>query len=206
MSVQFVNCMCWVSMDGITCEGMKVSFSVFCASHVCFYVKSLFLCVTFLCHICGVSLLSYCSLVFIYSKFSVRTVLGHSFSSPCVCPCPGELDSETVSWDVVGRSFARRASSSAGGWRQVLSDLVDWQQVHRGVWIPCQVRVFDGSQLLTRVAPNFGFGQAEIPPNFGFGQAEIRPFFPNSAKFGFGQISGRICQMPMQLQCVQLVT
>jgi len=27
-----------------------------------------------------------------------------------------------------------------------------------------------------------------VAPNFGFGQAEIRPFFPNSAKFGFGQI------------------
>jgi len=48
----------------------------------------------------------------------------------------------------------------------------------------------------TRVAPNFGFG---------FGKSEIRPFFPNSAKFGFGQISGRIWQTPMQLQCVQLV-
>jgi len=35
----------------------------------------------------------------------------------------------------------------------------------------------------SRVAPNFGFG---------FGKSEIRPFFPNSAKFGFGQISGRI--------------
>ena len=34
-----------------------------------------------------------------------------------------------------------------------------------------------------RVAPNFGFG---------FSKFEIRPFFPNSAKFGFGQISGRI--------------
>jgi len=34
-----------------------------------------------------------------------------------------------------------------------------------------------------RVAPNFGFG---------FGHAEIRPFFLNSAKFGFGQIFGRI--------------
>ena len=41
------------------------------------------------------------------------------------------------------------------------------------------------SLLYCRVAPNFGFG-------FGFGQAEIRPFFPNSAKFGFGQIFGRI--------------
>ena len=49
----------------------------------------------------------------------------------------------------------------------------------------------------TRVAPNFGFG---------FGKFEIRPFFPNSAKFGFGQICGRLWQMPMQLQCVQLVT
>jgi len=37
--------------------------------------------------------------------------------------------------------------------------------------------------VIIRVAPNFGFG---------FGQAEIRPFFPNSAKFGFGQIFGRI--------------
>jgi len=45
-----------------------------------------------------------------------------------------------------------------------------------------------------------------VPPNFGFGKFEIRQFFPNSAKFGFGQISGRIWQTPMQLQCVQLVT
>jgi len=52
-------------------------------------------------------------------------------------------------------------------------------------------------KLPYRVAPNFGFG---------FGQVEIRPFFPNSAKFGFGQIFGRIWQTPMQLQCVQLVT
>jgi len=37
--------------------------------------------------------------------------------------------------------------------------------------------------LKSRVKPNFGFG---------FGKFEIRPFFPNSAKFGFGQISGRI--------------
>jgi len=51
--------------------------------------------------------------------------------------------------------------------------------------------------LINRVALNF---------RFGFGKFEIRPFFPNSAKFGFGQISGRIWQMPMQLQCAQLVT
>ena len=31
-----------------------------------------------------------------------------------------------------------------------------------------------------------------VAPNFGFGKSEIRPFFPNSAKFGFDQISGRI--------------
>jgi len=31
-----------------------------------------------------------------------------------------------------------------------------------------------------------------VAPNFGFGKFEIWPFFPNSAKFGFGQISGRI--------------
>ena len=45
-----------------------------------------------------------------------------------------------------------------------------------------------------------------VAPNFGFGKFEIRPFFLQSAKFGFGQISGRIWQTPMQLQCVQLVT
>jgi len=39
------------------------------------------------------------------------------------------------------------------------------------------------SSLLSRVAPNFGFA---------FGKSEIRPFFPNLAKFGSGQISGRI--------------
>jgi len=35
--------------------------------------------------------------------------------------------------------------------------------------------------------------------------SQIRPNSA-SAKFGFGQISGRIWQTPMQLQCVQLVT
>ena len=38
----------------------------------------------------------------------------------------------------------------------------------------------------------FSLDFLRVAPNFGFGQAEIRPFFPNSAKFGFGQISGRI--------------
>ena len=59
------------------------------------------------------------------------------------------------------------------------------------------VQIISLSYTIVRVAPNFGFG---------FDQAEIRPFFQNSAKFGFGQISGRIWQTPMQLQCVQLVT
>ena len=45
-------------------------------------------------------------------------------------------------------------------------------------------RSWKGAHPVTSgVAPNFGFG---------FGQAEIRQFFTNSAKFGFGQISGRI--------------
>jgi len=47
---------------------------------------------------------------------------------------------------------------------------------------------------------------SRVAPNFGFGKSEIQPFFPNSAKFGFGQISGRIWLTPMQLHCIQLVT
>jgi len=46
---------------------------------------------------------------------------------------------------------------------------------------------------IIRVAPNFGRLR----------QIRNSAIFP---KFGFGQISGRIWQTPMQLQCVQLVT
>jgi len=45
-----------------------------------------------------------------------------------------------------------------------------------------------------------------VAPNFGYGKSKIRPFSPNPAKFGSRQISGRIWQTPMQLQCVQLIT
>jgi len=40
----------------------------------------------------------------------------------------------------------------------------------------------------------------------GSGKSEIRLFFPNLAKSGSSQISSRIWQMPVQLQCVQLIT
>ena len=40
----------------------------------------------------------------------------------------------------------------------------------------------------------------------GYGKSGIRLFFGNPAKSGYGQISSRIWQMPLQLEYVQLIT
>ena len=52
-------------------------------------------------------------------------------------------------------------------------------------------------KIFTSIVPDFCSGSCK---------SGIRPFFGNPAKSSSGQISSRICQMPVQLQYVQLMT
>jgi len=56
----------------------------------------------------------------------------------------------------------------------------------------CYISPICGADLFEPHSTKISVVVGRVAPNFGFGLAEIRPFFPNSAKFGFGQIFGQI--------------
>jgi len=59
--------------------------------------------------------------------------------------------------------------------------------------------------LLAACGWMLGRGFSRFVPDFGSCKSGIRPFYGNPAKSGSGQISNRICHMPVQRQYIQLI-
>jgi len=92
-------------------------------------------------------------------------------------------------WSNLGTQTGRSRSQSQSQIR-IWEELVLWSENNT----PDETNGVNNAGNCCKDAVQFrvSFITSRVAPNFGFGKSEIRPFFPNSAKIGFGQISGRI--------------